>query len=79
MSLLNSEQEKRRGLYCITVEIGTGTVALEMAVKGAVSQQIPGASWSASTIVQVSLPICILKPVLTGDGKVFVDFVSRLN
>lgn len=74
--LLSTPNKLRRGTYSVAVIIGTGTAALEQSVDDSAFIEIPDASWSASTVVEISIPNCVLKPVLTGDAAIYVNFVN---
>lgn len=61
-----------KGEYQLNVVIGTGTAQLQSSVEGQAAQDIPDASYSASTIEIITLRTQELSAVLTGDAQVFI-------
>ena len=60
------------GDYLVTIVIGTGTAKLQYSNSSQAAQDIPSASWTASSSVLMSIPDGNITPVLTGDAQVFI-------
>jgi len=70
--LTGVERANAKGDYNNKVVIGTGTAVLQYQVNNEGFNDVPNTSVSASTGVDIALPSCRIKAVLTGDAQVWL-------
>ena len=75
--LTGVETVRSAGTHNLKIVIGTGTAVLQYQVTTEGFLDVPNTSVSASTGVNVELPKCKVKAVLTGDAAVYISKVHN--
>lgn len=60
-------------MYVVVAVVGTGTIQLAISTDGLPFVDIPETSWAVNTVVNMTLPNCIIKAALTGTAKLSIS------